>query len=68
MTPPPAPKVGGRLYARDGVLHHVRAIVDAEDDGSYQVVMRWWSPRKGWRYVVESSTAFEVGLYRPRKK
>ena len=29
-------------------VHHLRAIVDGD-----QLVIRNWSPRKGWRYLVE---------------
>ena len=67
----PIPRVGDRYYIACGkgtrsTPYHVRAIVDHDDSGPtevYQVVLRHWSPAKGWRYVVESEAAFTVGLY-----
>lgn len=83
MTPPkvnPPPKVGDKVYLQHGIdtniAHHVRAIVDVEHDdvgvAEYHVVLRWWSPSKGWRYAVESAYAFGYdnvpGLYGKKKR
>jgi hypothetical protein len=70
----PPPVVGTRLYGpamsdrarakrgRFGTVYHVRAVVDhveSEDWAHlYQVVLRWWSPRKGWRYIIECQFGF----------
>lgn len=44
----------GAKYRSFGKLYHVRAIVDG------QAVIRWWSPRKGWQYIVEGPIHFHV--------
>lgn len=54
-----------------GTRFYVRAIVDLEEKEHpkfgwiYQVVFRWYLPSRGWRYLVEHSSAFGVGLYVP---
>jgi hypothetical protein len=69
---PPPPKVGdkynGPRLSHRPTTYHVRAIVDNEGEDPdfgwlYQVVFRFYSPRKGWRYLVEASHALGVGLY-----
>ena len=59
------PPVGSRVWrlAKAGErrpLFHVRAHVDDEF-----IVLRSWSRRRGWRYVVEHACAFDDvgGLY-----
>lgn len=50
-------------------LFHVRAVVDhhvRDGEHRYHLVLRTWSARKGWIYVVESEIALMVGLYTPR--
>jgi hypothetical protein len=60
------PRVG--LHSKAGT-YHVRAIVDNEGEDPeygwmYQVVFRFWSPRKGWRYEIVDASALGVGLYK----
>jgi len=52
---PLLPPIGAKFYHAGSAqrLYHVRAHVD----GAY-VVMRTWSARKGWRYVVEHVYVF----------
>jgi hypothetical protein len=74
---PPPPAIGDvydgpRLSPRP-TRYHVRAIVDNEGEDAeygwiYQVVFRFWSPRKGWRYEVVSSHALGAGLYKARRR
>lgn len=77
MTRVTPPEVGQKFWRiwKDGTEdhpHHVRAVVDTEQDTDgrwhFHVVMRWYSHRKGWQYIVESSIAFEVGLYVTERK
>ena len=42
--------------------YHVRAVVDRE-----WVVLAVYGPNKGWRYLVESGCALQVGLYKKRR-
>jgi hypothetical protein len=50
-------KVGDKLYDLRGKLWHVRGFVDD------QVVLRTWSPCKGWVYSVEWVECFEGGRF-----
>jgi len=79
MKNPPPPAVGDvfkgpRTNSRKTHgTYHVRAIVDNEGEDPeygwmYQVVFRFWSPRKGWRYQVEDASALGVGLYKRQSR
>ena len=63
---PPIGHGGSRMTVKKG-LYYVRAIVDHEKDDEYdhmyQIVFRFFSQRKGWRYEVVSAFAIGVGLY-----
>lgn len=73
MKVPPPPQVGARYFGpsrnerarRRGpfaTVHHVRAVVDHERDPAwghvYWVVLRYWSARKGWVYLLDRELAF----------
>ena len=62
------PEIGQGEPVRAGEpgRYEVRAIVDAEEyeDGFYQVVFRYWTKKRGWRYEVVSSSTIAAGLYR----
>jgi hypothetical protein len=69
---PPPPAVGDVFRGpaaglKTRALYYVRAIVDHEEDDEYdhlyQIVFRYYSQRKGWRYVVESAFGIGMGLY-----
>jgi len=88
MKNPPPPEVGNvfrgppighghpQFSGKTG-LYYVRAVVDveevSEDGWSYQVVFRFFTRNKGWRYVIEDAYAFGYEKYkkinkrRPRK-
>jgi hypothetical protein len=80
---PPPPEVGSLFTTRYGeltstgaksrkVTYEVRAIVDPFEDEKYgwlyQVVFRFWSPRKGHRYILVSSWELGLGSYVPAKR
>jgi hypothetical protein len=77
---PPPPEIGdvfegppiGMPFKRG--LYYVRAIVDVEPEEDpdygwiYQVVFRFYSKRKGWRYEIRDSFAIGMGLYKKINK
>lgn len=68
------PEIGHGQPIRTGRrgLYYVRAVVDAEEDSEYgwlyQVVFRFYSRRKGWRYMIVDSHALGIGLYKKINK
>jgi hypothetical protein len=52
--------------------YYVRAVVDAFEDDEYgwiyQVVFRFHTRHKGWRYEIVSAHAIGLGLYRKISK
>jgi hypothetical protein len=80
---PPPPEVGALFTTRYGeftstgvksrkVTYEVRAVVDPIEDEEYgwlyQVVFRFWNPRKGYRHVLASSYELGLGSYVPTKR
>lgn len=71
VTLPPPPAIGAtfRNARPTSPLFHVRAIVDVEPDGYFHVVLRFWSPARGWSYLIENAFAFRSGgTYQPAGK
>jgi hypothetical protein len=82
MNPHP-PKVGDLFTTRYGeftsigaksrkVIYEVRAVVDSIEDEEYgwlyEVVFKFWNPRKGYRYVLASCHELGLGSYVPAKR
>lgn len=79
---PPPPAIGTKFHGprvsqtQMKGTYHVRAIVDNEGEDPdfgwmYQIVFRFWIPRKGWRYEIVTAHALGIGVYtkaRSRKK
>lgn len=74
--PPPAiddvfegPEIGHGKPVRTGRKgkYYVRAVVDPFEDKEYgwiyQVVFRFYTRNKGWRYEIVSAHAIGLGLY-----
>ncbi len=66
------PRIGHgtpQLPAKNG-LYYVRAVVDVEPEEHpdygwiYQVVFRFYTRHKGWRYEIKSSHDIGLGLYK----
>lgn len=69
------PPIGhGALFPRTlkNGKYHVSAVLDAYADPKYgwlyHVVFAFYTRNKGWRYVVESNHAIDVGLYTLRRR
>ncbi len=57
------PKPGTKVYYRGfrPRLHHVVLVIPVHPgDHCEHVVMRYYSPDRGWCYVVETSIAFKL--------
>lgn len=80
---PPPPEVGARFTKRGGelringrpyrkVVYEVRAVVDPQEDEEYgwiyEMVFRFWSPRKGYCYMLVNSLALGMNMYIPVRK
>jgi len=64
------PEIGHGHPVRTGKpgKYYVRAVVDTEEDDTYgweyQVVLRFYTRHKGWRYEIISAHSIGVGLYK----
>lgn len=59
---------GSPVYSGKPGKYHVRAVVDIEGEDPtygwiYQVVFRYYTRHKGWRYEIKNSHDIGLGLY-----